>query len=1260
MNLQKILNILGIAEKKVIMATRNRIVSSQNCKPIIGVVQDALNGAYILTYFDTMVPWAVACDCYTSSGLESRVQDMLRRALPFYPKYIRKEKGLYQVVEKQIPGKLFLSIVFLPDFEYRKKTNAHSKNVEVLIEDGIILPNSGPIDSSVIGIKSGSVVHILANEYDTQKAADFVTDVHFLIDYWFPTYGFSIGISDCQSTASEMVSKVLLEAEMKCSAIIARKDISNKEKEGLINQELINCSMVSTTIADKHMNKGDRNAFNIMRRTGSKGNVANITSVVAFVGQQNISGQRMTKFLTGETRTSYEFKPGDMSPAAGGFVSSSYFKGLNPSEQFAHAGAGRKGGIDTSIKSVTWETEIIVNQKKVRIGEWIDLLMKNNERVRIDEDNVECLDLNFFCEVPTIDLEGNESMGQITAVTRHDPGSNLYQIKTKNGKEVTVTESKSLLIWNSELNIFERRYTNTISIGDCLPLSSSQGSGMKVRDVVLDPIIEINRIDPKKHPKMYDLTVPSTIHFGLANGLYVVDTAETGYAEKKMTKKMEHFSVALDGTVRDHQGAILSFLHCDNGMDPKKLFFISSHPKPFFCDPERIALTLTQIERRKKKNVVVRKMNEDELEMMCSFLNINKEIDSPVIRNANFHLHRVLKQLCSSILLAESCIPSFCRKIMEMFGKAICPYGEMVGIIASLSIGEPVSQATLNSVVPETKLMIRDSGEIKVVEIGPWVDSLMKENSEKIKHFAKNKTEYLELDDPIEILSPDSKGNVKWSSLTAVTRHLPPDEIMYEVKTLSGRQVTVTQEKSLLVWNGSSFVHANIDQIDLGDLVPIFSTEEGFERINDVILDPIVSIKEVPSSEFVYDVTVPSTLNFCTFEGLGIADTFHATGRSEKDVTMGVPRIVELCNATDKMATPSCSVYLSSPEMKKYIKLSSESKDSKMIEKYRSKCVDLLQERKGEIECVTINMLLLKKKIFAVKDSRVESSPIKLMNYAEYQPEWWVELSSELNNTEYEADHWVIRLEFDMKKLLERNIKLEEIVEAIELNEGDSFRCAASPLNMGTIDVFSDYENLKNLVLKKLDTREGIITEKNLTFFAARDVAIPKLEKIKISGIKKIEKVHFVEEKKTKEWYISTKGTNLPELLTRSWIDATKTISNDMREICRTLGIEAARTFIIREFTRVISFDGTYIHPVHITMLADSMVKSGDITSVRREGIERAVGPYAKGLFEQSVANFTLSSILGESDNITGVSACVAMGHLIKGGTGAVKLVTNT
>ena len=64
--------------------------------------------------------------------------------------------------------------------------------------------------------------------------------------------------------------------------------------------------------------------------------------------------------------------------------------------------------------------------------------------------------------VPTVDDNGEVTWGEITAITRHDPGDKLYEIKTSGGRSVIVTESKSLLVWNENKNQFLEMLTPDI------------------------------------------------------------------------------------------------------------------------------------------------------------------------------------------------------------------------------------------------------------------------------------------------------------------------------------------------------------------------------------------------------------------------------------------------------------------------------------------------------------------------------------------------------------------------------------------------------------------------------------------------------------------------------------------------------------------------------------------------------------------------------------------------------------------------------
>ena len=110
--------------------------------------------------------------------------------------------------------------------------------------------------------------------------------------------------------------------------------------------------------------------------------------------------------------------------------------------------AGRVGLIDTAVKSVTRDTPIIVMEegktKHVMIGDWIDAQLDNKinkDKIKYyEEKDMELLDLENKSFIPTCDEDGEVTWGRIKAITRHETGDELYEIKKLGGKKVIVTE----------------------------------------------------------------------------------------------------------------------------------------------------------------------------------------------------------------------------------------------------------------------------------------------------------------------------------------------------------------------------------------------------------------------------------------------------------------------------------------------------------------------------------------------------------------------------------------------------------------------------------------------------------------------------------------------------------------------------------------------------------------------------------------------------------------------------------------------------
>jgi DNA-directed RNA polymerase II subunit RPB1 len=70
---------------------------------------------------------------------------------------------------------------------------------------------------------------------------------------------------------------------------------------------------------------------------------------------------------------------------------------------------------------------------------------------------------------------------------------------------------------------------------------------------------------------------------------------------------------------------------------------------------------------------------------------------------------------------------------------------------------------------------------------------------------------------------------------------------------------------------------------------------------------------------------------------------------------------------------------------------------------------------------------------------------------------------------------------------------------------------------------------------------------------------------------------------------VETDGVALGKVLTYEKVDFKRTISNDIIEILRVLGIEAARISLINELRFVLGSYGIYVNYRHLSTLCDVM-----------------------------------------------------------------------
>lgn len=1497
------------AELKNLAAVPYQIISPAKNQSIIGIFQDSLLGSYRLT----------------RPGVSFTPRDAMNLLMA----YNGVNEGLFAAHADRISSFQILSQI-MPSMTMKYKTKGFGENDDFATSAGVLEIVDGKylrgqLDKDVLGGGSNGLITRTCNDFGNMAASDFIDNLQNIVTEYMKGSAYSVGISDliANRSTNEQIAESITSKKKEVKNLIdqtylgifenATGNTNEDEFEFKVTNILNKATLDSGKIGLKSLDKDNR--FVTMVKAGSKGSDLNISQMIACLGQQLIDGKRIPYGF--ENRTLPHFTKYDDSPGARGFVENSFISGLTPEELFFHAMGGRVGLIDTAVKSVTWETPVVVVEndepKYVKIGEWIDAHISSSSSVqRMTEQNMEYMELEHPVKIVTMDYDGHVSWETVSAVTRHDPGDKLYKITTHAGRYVTVTANKSLLVWNAELGQFREKYTDEIKVGDfvpvakkvsgcaaleveskldyeagllvgadvnleinnipphayvasvefikgilsgyfsvhgtvnadaietsssnirfiedlaficarlgvhaeiCLPVEPAAPTTLIIRstngqlfadqidllheeknerlksirwtsalnkvqqhnDVVLDAIVSIESVDPALHPKMYDLTIPTTLNFGLANGLQVRDTSSTGYIQRRLIKGMEDLKIEYDMTVRNNKSRVIQFSYGEDGIDPVKvesqvvplvnlgLDEIYAHYHMPSSDPKDVVFTaaftkgvISRMKKQKAENDakckqwidfmieqreeiiqrVFRNKNNDRVFLPVAFahtinnvkglqqINNNSIVDITPLeaftmieaaykRLENMHycaptqLFKVMyfyylspKDLLMVKRFNKKALTVLLEMIVLKYKNSLIAPGEMVGMISAQSIGEPTTQLTLNSVSYDTRIMLKINGQIKVCQIGEYIDQYIEKAERMENHPNDTKLGYINADEDVFIPSVDAFGITSWKRVEAVTRHpvvnVDGTNTVLRVTTEDGRQVIATKAKSFLSIDAKNQLAAtNGSDLKVGDYIPInqrafempendstreylvqhaerYSNLKTISEVNDVIptfvhngkvhtnmnrkklaaiigtnpfpdvrFDKIVSIEEIPNpTEWMYDFTVEETRTFIIENGMGCYDTFHTAGSGvamKANVTRGVPRIEELLSITENPKNSSLTIYMKKDE--------------------ETDC-ERAKELIAQIELTQLSELVDSVSICFDPDdlnTLIQEDRSTMLQYYEYQRLLQecagIDLEGEADPNDSARSKWIIRMVMSREAMLDKRITMDDVHFAIKNSHGDDVSCIYADYNADKLVFRLRMNNINGK--KPLKPKENPLDQSD-KIYLLKAFQDQLMNNIVLRGLKNISKVTLRKLMDTlhkedgayvkkETWVLDTKGTNLMDVLALDYIDVRRTISDDIQEIHSVLGIEAAREALLTEMTGVFENDGTYINYHHLSLLCDRMTASSNMVSIFRHGINNDnIGPIAKASFEETPEMFLKAARHAELDQMRGISANVMCGQ---------------
>ena len=335
----------------LVLGSASNIVTPQSNTALMSCIQNVVTFFYYITKEfgeeSIKIPMGLFMDVLSGPFFTDH-KDFFQRAKEVhgYDRFFKRGGN-----KNFVPGKVVASAIFPRDFVWEVYTGVCERNPVVKIEKGILKPDSGPICKKIIG-QGNSAIQYIWKFYSPTEAGLLINRASALAYPILRYLGFSIGISD-----SIVISNTLLKNTIR-DCILEAEKIRLTEKDPDLREvrvrEALNSAMsIVPKMAATQLNKGDMNAYTIMKVSGTKGNDTNTGMMAAFLAQQNIDGKRPRSVLTGGTRTTIHTLPGDDSPYAKGFVKNSFLTGLTLIESIMQAHAGRRGVIDTAAKTST-------------------------------------------------------------------------------------------------------------------------------------------------------------------------------------------------------------------------------------------------------------------------------------------------------------------------------------------------------------------------------------------------------------------------------------------------------------------------------------------------------------------------------------------------------------------------------------------------------------------------------------------------------------------------------------------------------------------------------------------------------------------------------------------------------------------------------------------------------------------------------------------------------------------------------------------
>ena len=336
--------------------------------------------------------------------------------------------------------------------------------------------------------------------------------------------------------------------------------------------------------------------------------------------------------------------------------------------------------------------------------------------------------------------------------------------------------------------------------------------------------------------------------------------------------------------------------------------------------------------------------------------------------------------------------------------------------------------------------------------------------------------------------------------------------------------------------------------------------------------------------------------------------TFHFAGVASMNVTLGVPRIKEIINASRNIATPVIIAEL---------ELVESGQDSFNVAETKARII------KGQLERTTLK-----------------------------------QVASEIY-TEYRHDRPVMRIQLN-----------KETIDKLHISHLNGALLRSKVAETPKIKVKVDQirtlgDNDYGIEINPIPTKEPAKGEKRKDADVILEHLRNTVPNIVVAGIPTIPRalISYPPSDRKKEFknsqiVIYVEGTGMLDVMGIDGIEGTTVKNNNVMEVVSVLGIEAARKTIINEIQYTMSQHGMTIDARHTMLLADCMTNRGEVLGITRFGIAKMKESVLMlASFEKTTDHLFDAALHGREDLVTGVSESIIMGIPMPTGTGMFKLM---